>query len=109
MTNPLLCAILSPSNDRGALHEDYRTTTVAKAVRERRGCRSGCLGKAFDWPAGDHPSGCRRHAESYPEPNLPQGDIRRIPVVLSLPPRGLFLWVQNRIDGNFIWTLYPIY
>ena len=73
---------------------------VAEAVGERRGCRSGCLGRAFDWPYGEHPSGCRRNAESYPHPN-PSRD-RRIPVVLSLPPWGLFLWVLNRLDRLII-------
>ncbi len=52
----------------------YTKTTalnpVAKAVRERRGCRSGCRGKAFDWPLGEYPSGCRSNAESYPDPMI---------------------------------------
>ena len=38
---------------------------VAKTVWERRGCRSGCRGGHFDWPDGEHPSGCRSNAEGY--------------------------------------------
>ena len=80
LTKPFIYGILSPSNDRGALHEQYPTREAAEAVGERRGCRSGCLGRAFDWPYGEYPSGCRRNAESYPHPTPSQGgseDIRR--------------------------------
>ena len=66
--SPSLCYTVPVKTIEAHCTKTTAREEAAKAVGERRGCRSGCRGKAFDWPPGEYPSGCRRNAESYPHP-----------------------------------------
>ena len=57
--------------DRGALRKDYCGKTVAKAARERDGCRSGRVGIRLAG-SSDKIRSAVAFAESYPIPFYPK-------------------------------------